>query len=149
MLEIWLKCETNPDSRRRFQPQTLKAVPDKLRLHFFSISLIFLFNNAVWKLFVFRVVNEAYRFHPRKRFHIPLNCLHFAVYIFFSLGTQLSISIVFVTPLACTDNLKIIHECVQKAIYILMSPLCNLKSLVILAVIIEWVSEISETSFCR
>ena len=28
----------------------------------------------------------------------------------FSLGTQLSISIFFVTPVACTDNLKIINE---------------------------------------
>ena len=67
---------------------------------------------------------------------------HSTVYIslftfVFSLGTELSISIVFVSPVACTDNLKIFNECVQKAIYILMSPLCNLKSLVTLAVIIE------------
>ena len=71
---------------------------------------------------------------------------HSTVYItlftfVFSLGIQLSISLSFVTPVACTDNLKI----GLKGNF-LMSPLCNLKSLVTPAGIIEWVSEIKRIS---
>ena len=39
--------------------------PWKAATTLFHISLIFLFNNAVWKLSVFRLVNEAYHFQPR------------------------------------------------------------------------------------
>ena len=62
----------------------------------------------------------------------------------FSLGIQLSISLFFVTSVACKDNLKI----GSKGNF-LMSPLCNLKSLVTPAGIIEWVSEIKRISVGR
>ena len=43
--------------------------------------------------------------------------VYIPLFIFvFSLGIQLSISLSFVTPVACTDNLNILNECVQKAI---------------------------------
>ena len=59
--------------------------------------------------------------------------VYIPLFIFvFSLGIQLSISLSFVTPVACTDNLKI----GSKGNF-LMSPLCNLKSLVTPAGIIE------------
>ena len=42
--------------------------------------------------------------------------VYIPLFIFvFSLGIQLSISLSFVTPVACTDNLKIPNKCVQKA----------------------------------
>ena len=71
--------------------------------------------------------------------------VYIALFTFvFLLGIQLSISLSFVTPVACKDNLKI----GLKGNF-LMSPLCNLKSLVTPAGIIEWVSEIKQISTGR
>ena len=65
--------------------------------------------------------------------YIRLFTFVFLLFTFvFLLGIQLSISLSFVTPVACKDNLKI----GLKGNF-LMSPLCNLKSLVTPAGIIE------------
>ena len=42
--------------------------------------------------------------------------LYGSLYKVFSLGTQRFISVFFVTPVTCTDNLKILNEYVHKAI---------------------------------
>ena len=41
VLEIWRKCKTYPDSPRRFQSQTLKAVPERPWIHFLYLVNIF------------------------------------------------------------------------------------------------------------